>query len=95
MGAGFVWKPPYVAKTYGGAYRGGYHGKACGKLAATGGYAVVGVGVLSLSVFVGVFSWYGVVIEHRFVAVAPFAAGWCQSGSVFSGAFFAMLPGDG
>ena len=39
----FVWKPPYVAKTYGGAYRGGYHGKACGKLAATGGYAVVGV----------------------------------------------------
>lgn len=41
MGAGFVWKPPYVAKAYGGANRGGYHGKACGKLAAPGGGVVV------------------------------------------------------
>ena len=56
MGAGFVWKPPDIAQAYGGTNRGGYYGKACGKLAATGGYAVVGVGVWCHCPFSWVFS---------------------------------------
>ena len=52
---GFVWKPPYVAKTYGGAYRGGYHGKARvykAQLAATGGCVL-----LSVCGVIAQFSW--------------------------------------